>query len=669
MSKNKRSGTKTGHSQNSLLLYWMHQGLTKLKNQLKKSAILQFFSSYDDMESYAADSLLVRGCRRVKNAVRKKFAKKPRRELGTETLSPNEVGIFAPATLPRSIKNRIGEAVEESKVLCKIKSLLRSLLFVPMMSYGVFVFSFGLFTTVMQALLYFLFGSAESAALDLFIGLALILLSLPIMFKGYEPMANHVSESVLGNLLFRFFRDSSTKEKRKKNARPIFSFFLAGTILGLLTYFAPPMVLLALIALAAIALCILYIPEVGVCLILFLLPFFTGVPHASLWCAAVILYTGFCMLLKVIVGRRSFSFGLLDAAVLVFGLIVLTTGFGGSDTVMNSALLYVAMISGYFTLSNLLRSAAWIKRSIAALTLSSLTVTVTGLLAHFNLLSGSFILWADPSVATVYLLAVTVPALSMMLKSESGGGRMLYFITVTANIVYLFLLGSPIGIFAMGVELLIFFLFYTRKTWTVLLITLLLLPWISYLVWPNFGALSQQFVQSDRIDLWRALGSIFTDAPLTGIGMSDSVLSSAIATQTTADLSLSSTWLRLLVQVGIPGVLVFGAIILLWISSGLTLLHRHSVRERAVCFHLAILVSLIGLCIVGGIFYIWSDNRILLLFWMLAGIGRTLHRNAKRNEIIEPASVEEKRSGGMQADVELTFVSAGRRSDGKDETK
>ena len=669
MAKNKRAGANRNHTQNSFLLYWMHQGLSKLKNQLRKSAILQFFSSYNDMEAYASDSLLVRGCRRVKNAIHKRFAKKPRRELGTETLSPNEVGIFSPATLPRSIKNRIGEAVEESKVLGKIKDLLRGLLFVPMISYGVFVFSFGLFTTVMQALLYFLFGSANGAALDLFVGLALILLSLPIMFKGYEPMVNHFSESVLGNLLFRFFRDTTTKEKRKKNSRPTFSFFLVGMMLGLLTYFAPPMMLLGMTALVAIALCVLYVPETGVCLILFVLPFFTGVRHASVWCAAAILYTGVCMLLKVLVGRRSFSFGLLDAAVLAFGLVVLSTGFGGSDTVMNSALLYAAMISGYFTISNLLRNSAWIKRSLSALMLSSLMVTVTGLLDHFNVFNGSIALLEDPLVATVYLLIVTVPAIAMMLKAERAGGRMLYFTTVAANISYLLLLGSPIGICALCVELLVFFLFYTRKTWTVLLLTVLLLPWISYLVWPDFRALADQLLMSGRMELWRALSGIFTDAPLTGIGMSDSVLMSAISTQTTTDLSLSSTWLRLLVQVGIPGVLMFGIIILLWISSGFTLLRKHSVRERSVCFHLAILASLIGICVVGGISYIWSDNRILLLFWMLAGIGRTLQRNAMRDEITETASSkEQERDGGTQADVELIFVSAGQQPNGKDET-
>ncbi|MBQ8382081.1 MAG: O-antigen ligase family protein [Clostridia bacterium] len=669
MAKNKTAGQTRDASRSSMLLYLMHCGLSKLKALLKKSVILQFFSSYDEIEEYAADSFVVRTCRSIKHKIRNKFAKKPRRELGTELISPNEVGIFAPSTLPRSVKNRVGEAVEESRILGKIKALLQGLLRVPMMSYGVFIFSFGLFTTVMQALLYFLLRSSEGAALDLFVGLALVLLSLPIMFKGYKPMIDHFGESIVGNLMFRIFRDTSSTRTESKPTQPTFLFFLAGMVIGLLTYFAPPILLLLLLAFVAAALCVLYVPETGVCLILFLLPFFTGVPHASMLCAGAILYTGACMLLKVIVGRRSISFGLMDGAVLLFGLIVLSTGLAGSDDALHSALLYAAMISGYFTLSNLLRNPEWIRRSVSALTLSSLLVTVTGLLDHFLNFGVRLALLEDPSVAAVYLLTVTAPALAMMLKAERARGKLLYLMIVSANIVYLLLLGSPIAVCALCIELLIFFLFYTRKTWTVLLLIVLLLPWVSYVVWPDFRVFTDQLLLTGRMELWRALGSVFSDAPLSGIGMSDHALLNAVSVNTTADLSLSNTWLRLLVQVGIPGLVVFLLFVLLWFTSGFTLLRRNRVQERPVCFHLAIMASLIGLLITGGVSYLWSDNRMLLLFWMMAGIGRALQRIAKRNEEAEMEPSDESCQDGVQcADVELNFtVTANQQTNGKDE--
>lgn len=652
MAKRKSATRTKTASHSSLLLHLLHRGLTKLKNIFAKSVILQFLSSYDRLEECASDSMIVRFFRNLKNRIRKKFAKKPRRELGTEQISPNEVGIFAPATLPRSIKNRIGEAVEESRVLGTAKRLLRGLLYVPMMSYGVFLFSFGLFTTVMQALLYFLLGASQGAALDLFVGLALVLLSLPVIFKGYEPMINHFGESVIGNLMFRVFRKNH-HPKDVKTGQPTFLFFMAGMIAGLLTYFAPPMWLLLSIGVLIAALCVLYVPETGVCLILFSFPFFSEIEHASSLCAGAILYTGLCMLLKVIVGRRSMSFGLLDSAVLLFGLLVLSTGLV-SDGLMDSALLYVAMISGYFTLSNLLRSPAWIKRSIAALTLSSLVVTATGipdLLWNFGV---KVSLLSDPTVATFYLLTVIPLALAMLVQSARKRGRMFYFIIVVANIAYLLLLHSPIGIVALCIELLVFFLFYTRKTWTALILLVLMLPFISYFFLPDFGALVDQIMASGRIELNHALGQVFVDAPLSGIGFSDSVLMNAISTETTADLSLGNTWLRLLVQVGIPGLMVFLLVILLWYVSGFTLLRKHSAKEQPVCMHLALLSSLTGMLIAGNLAYLWSDNRMLLLFWMLAGISRALHRSAKRSEELADDRSEERRDGIQSVDIELT---------------
>ncbi len=655
MAKRKSAAHTQDASHSSLLLHLLHRGLSKLKNIFAKSVILQFISSYDRMEACASDSFIVRLFRNIKNRIRKKFAKKPRRELGTEQISPNEVGIFSPATLPRSIKNRIGEAVEESRVLGTAKRLLQRLLYVPMMSYGVFIFSFGLFTTVTQAILYFLLGANDGAALDLFVGLALVLLSLPVIFKGYEPMIEHFGESVIGNLMFRVFQKTRLT-KEVKTSKPTFLFFIAGTAVGLLTYFAPPLWLLLAIGLLIAAICVLYVPETGVCLILFFFPFFSGVEHASSLCAGAILYTGICMLLKVIVGRRSMSFGLLDGAVLMFGLIVLSTGMAG-DASADGALLYVGMISGYFTLSNLLRSPAWIKRSLAALTVSSLLVTVTGIPSLFWNYNVQIALLNDPIIATIYLLAVTPIALAMLAQSERARVRLLYFLVLVADIAYLLLLGSPAGVFALCIELLGFFLFYTRKTWTALVILVLLLPFVSYFFLPDFRALVDQLTASGRMELNRALFGVLGQAPLTGIGMSDSVLMEAIAFETAVDLSQSSTWIRLLVQVGVPGLLAFLLFVLLWYASGFTLLRKHSAKENSVCMHLALLFSLTGLLIVGNAIYLWSDSRMLLLFWMLAGISRALQRVAKRTEELSSDLSEEKRQDGIQSvDMELTVL-------------
>ncbi len=637
----------------------LHRGLDRLNQLMNESVIMNYASDAERLTEYTKRSFLVRSVTTVKRRIQRKLRKKPSRELGTEQISSGEVGIFVPSTLHRSLKTRIGAAAEESKVLHIARVLIKSLTNVPMMSYGVFLFSFGLFTTVMQALLYFLLRPSDGAALDLFVGLALVLLSLPIMFRGYEPMLRHFEQSVVGNLLFRVLRSQSTGEKVAKVKKPTLVFFLSGMAFGLLTYFAPPMFWILAMGVAIAAICVLYVPETGVCLIIFMLPFFTGVEHASTICAGMMLYTGLCFLLKVLVGKRSLTWGLLDVAVLLFGLTVLSTTLAGGRDNVNAAFLYTSMISGYFTLANLLRSKSWIRRSLTALSLSSLIVSVTGIIDWIWDLGIRIALLDDPSVATVYLLAVTVPILAMVFNTKGRRKKAGYFLVFALNVAYFVLISSPIGFFALSVELLLFFLVYSKKTVAVLLVLLLLVPFVSYVIFPNFGNLYNQIFTTGQRDLWGVLSGVFANAPLSGIGMSDRVLLNAIANDATVALQNSNIWLRLLIQIGIPGLILWAIVILLRYISGLTLIRQYGAKDWATCLHYALLASLTGLLIAGNVFYVWSDNRMLLLFWMLGGISSALVRTAKRNDETKNSYAPRTQRDGIQyVDVDIRFATS-----------
>lgn len=639
----------------STLLTLLYHGLDKLAQACSKSAIVRFFGNYDQVEEYSESSLLIGGGRNLLRGIRKKISRKPRRELGTEQISPREVGIFAPSSLPRSFKNRIGQAMEESVVLGKASNLLKEFLYVPMMSYGVFLFSFGLFTTAMQALLYFWLRQSDAAALDLFVGLALVLLSLPIMFRGYEPLADSFRESRIGSLILRALQGRTISADPQKKRQPAFLFFLGGMIGGLLTFTMPPLNLLVLIALVIAAICVLYVPEAGVCMVLFMLPFFTDVSHASVWCALAILYIGLCLLFKVLVGKRSITFNTMDGLVLLFGLIVLSTGIGTGRASGQSALLYAALISGYFVLANLLRSEAWIRRSISSLSASSFLVSVTGLIALWVPGQSALALLSDPAVATCYLLTVIPLTLAMFVQNIRSRQAFRCFLVLAADVTYLIVLGSDLGIFALAVEVLFFFLFYTRKTWTALLILLLALPAVSYFVWPDFTAFAEEIAASGRDELWSAIWQVVSQASFSGIGMSDSILLSAVAETTSVDLSLSNTALRLLVQIGVPGLLVFVLILVIWYAGGFTLLRKHGSQDKAASMYLALLSALTGLLIMGSLSYLWSDNRLLLLFWMSAGITRALQRVSGRSRGLNDLILADRREEIQYADVDLVF--------------
>ncbi len=655
MAKNKTAAKGGSEVEKGVFRSLFTKGLKILGDFFRNSFIIQFLTGYDEIESYASDSLIVRSIRNVYHKIREKITRKPHRELGTEQLNQKEIGIFVPSTLPRSIKTRISSATENSVVLQKARQLLHSSLYVSMMSYGVFFFSFGLFTTVMQALLYFLLRPSDAAALDLFVGLALVLISLPIMFKGYEPMLESFRDSVSGNLVLRALRSTTEQTIPDKVYKPTFFLFIAGMVGGLLTYFAPPLVLLMIIAIIITALCVLYVPEAGACLILFLLPLFSKFSHPSLFCAIVIVYTGLCFLLKVLVGKRSVSFGLMDGIILLFAFVVLSTGINTDPKSTNSALLYFAMVSGYFVLANLLRSPSWIRRCLFVWSVSSIVVSITGIAECIWDFGGGVALLTDPAVATCYLLSVIPIVISNHLQAQKGTVRFGYFLILIADIVCLVMQGSVLGIIALAVELFFFFVFYTRKIWITLLLLLLSLPFVSYFVWPQMSTVLDAIRSFGNGELWRAMWGVYQKAPLSGIGMNDELLSHVIASETVVSLSQSNTWLRLLVQIGIPGLAIFLLVLLSWYVAGFTLVRKYGTKMWASCQYMAILSAVTALLFAGNFSYIWSDNRLLLLFWMSAGIARALQRIAKRSEEAIPKSISERRDDGVIC-VDQDFV-------------
>ncbi len=659
MAKRKSKGQNgTG---NSAMLFWMHRGLGKLGKWFADSAVVRFLVSYDKMEEYAESSLTVGGVKQTVSNLKKKFARKPRRELGTEQITPNEVGIFSPGSLPRSVKNRISEAVEGSVILNKTVELLRKLLYMPMMYYGVFLFSFGLFTTVSQAMLYFLLRSNDvGAALDLFVGLALVLLSLLVMFKGYDPMMDSLRESIVGRFIIRMMNDRTMSDLPRKKHHSAGLFFAAGMLMGLLTLVTPPLTLITALLLAILAICVFFVPEAGVYALLFALPFLFAFSIPAELSAFVILYIGVCLLLKVIVGRRSITIGFIDGWVLIFGLIILSTGYSTNDLTLNSALLYGAMLSGYFVLSNLLRSSKWITRCLHTIITSAFIVSAAGIANHFLQLGISFMSEGADRTAVHYLL-VTIPiTMASTLNSENHKTRAGGYFSLITQIAYLILLGSYTGVIAVMAELLFFFLFYTRKTWTAILLLLLSWPVVSYWIRPDFSDMWTRATPGARSQLWKGLGQVFKEAPFSGIGMSDDVLMQVLQEHMgnqTVDLSLSNTFLRILVQVGIPGLLIFTVFLLLWYSSGFTLLRKCGTKERNTALHLGFMAALTGLLLAGNLAYLWSDPRLLLLFWMCAGIARALRRLAKRNEEeseLYGSSVS--RDGIQCVDVDLIFT-------------
>lgn len=622
------------HKHGSALLGLLDRQSKRLYEAFAQSALARFLCSYHKLEEWTSDSFFVSRIRKISLALKAKLRKSPRRELASESFDRNEVGIFLPSSLHKSFKTRLSEAIEGSVFAEKAVSFIRMLFSVPMISYGVFLFAFGLTTTVIRAFLFFMHGQASGSALDLFTGLVLVLLSLPAMFKGYEPLIDCLQKSVFGSLILRSVFGIQNEPKAGKSVGNVnFLLFLTGVIFGVLTWFLPPMYLVLLIAGGIIAIGVLFVPEAGLLLLFVVFPFLGDLSHTSIACALAVLYVGGCWLIKVLLGKRSISVDLNDALVLCLMLMVFLSGFAGGEASMQSALLYLAMMFGYLITANLLRSKLWIKRCSNGLILSSFAVALYGLVQWMQ--SETVVsVFGSQLILGCYLLSV-IPLTLARLNAVSGyRGRFHYLIALLVQSACVLATQSRLAWAILLIELVGYGLLASRKTIPLLLTAILLIPIVSCIT-PLFGVHLPEWIASTVQGRGQAtldLLAVFGEAPLTGIGMSDSLLLTALSEGSHGLMpELGNTYLRLAVQLGLPGLLLFCLLVLVWYLASFSLISGNA-GKREKCYTRGWIIGLTGMMVMGTFCYLWADYRLLMLFWCMAGLYQAVRKYSIEHE-------------------------------------
>lgn len=631
----KEGSASAGKQTHSGVLQILFGGLlSRIHMAAAGSAIVNFFCGYGKLQKKTKESFIVSFFRRLSRAL-KKLRKVPRREFGSEQFDPREVGIHVPSSLPKSLQTRISEAVEESVILEKVSAFLRLLLYIPLISYGVFLFAFGLATTVFQALSFFLQGQASEVILDLFTGLAIVLLSLPVMFAGYEPLMSGLKKSVIGSaVLHTFFGAVSDSEERTSVKGTNLLLFLAGVLLGGVTWLVSPMIVVILLTLLIVAVMVIFVPEAGLLLLLVAFPFMGGLTHTSIACGIAVLYVGACWLIKVLLGKRSCSLELGDALVLCFALLVFSTAFAGGTVSAQSTLLYLAMMFAYPMVSNLLRSKLWIMRCSNALILSSFAVSVIGLVQWVAERTVTSV-FDSPLVLACYQIALIPLALSSISGAEHKREKFRYMIVLLAQIGCVTVLGSWLALTVCVIEVVGFCLLSSRKTLSVLLIFILLIP-VAVCLLPLFEHLLPELsftLSQGRADATLELLTVIGKAPLTGIGMSDALLFAALPDGTLGTTpELTATYLRLTAQTGLLGLLLFTLIVAVWTVSSCTLIFRGRGEKWEKCYIRGRLIGLVGVLVMGVFCYVWSDYRLLMLFWAMAGLFQAVRKHSIAHE-------------------------------------
>ena len=557
-------------------------------------------------------------------------------------------GLGIGARVLHPAKQKIAKSFEESFFLSWLRNLSSKLLACQVRVFGLFLFSFALYGALVYVFrAFFVERGAEPAD----IGLIATLVLMVIASVGLISARCTLAEALLGSSLSCFFlfhivgiRRESLENVGESEGRFNVA-FIAGLVFGCASYFVSPALLLAAIGAVIAATLVLISPEFGVLAIITLLPF---APTMGL--VAAVLYTSLCLLLKVMCGKRSIKFDLLDWTVLAFMILMF---FGGvvavSGASLKPMLVYVAFMLGYFLVVNLIRSREWLARCVIGVIASCTLVSVYGLFQNFfgvgdttwqdvdmfSSIKGRVVsTFENPNVLAEYLIMILPLILAAFIITKSSRTRLLTAfcgVCAVGCLIYTWSRGAWLG-FMFGV--IIFMLMYSKKTLAAMLFCLLAVPFLPFVL-PE--SITQRFLSignlgdsstSYRVYIWKGVLSMLRDFFVTGIGIGNDSFKLVYPAYALSGIETAphshNLYLQITVELGIFGLIVFIALLFIWAQSCLTL---HATEKRGTkLLGAALFCGLLAVLVQGMTDYIWYNYRVFLMFWLLLGLSAAVRK-------------------------------------------
>ncbi len=602
---------------------------TKLKTLIARSLIFGSLLSLSDTVHRAAHSL------RNKSF----FAGYERYEKVGKTSLCSTVTSFIrrKCNATRQWKLRLSASMEKGFFLPKLKSAVSSLMQLRMRSIGITLFLFGFLSAAMGLFKRYTLGMEDLSFLHIFSGPAIMLMAIPVILSRNE-LNNSLSESlILGRFLevIGGVRQAELEFEPKTHKKNESLLIILGITLGLLTWWVAPLTLLLFIGAAILSAFILYKPEVGIVSIAFALPLLS---HT--WLIFAVVWTGFAYLGKLIRGKRVFHMEAIDYVALAFLILTLSSGFFSLAPTLSlpAALNRVVLIAIYFLAVNLLKSSAWVGRTVLMLFASSTLCAFLGLDQTF--LSESAEVFTTDALRAVStfdtgatfgsFLVLSLPlGFACLFTARYFRGKLWSFIALITLLGSLFFTLSRGSWFSLAVAMFLFFFIYSQKTLVVTGSAILSLP-LWFALFPSFmtnflldfGAKVGSSIEYRSI-VWQNSVQIFKDFWYCGIGTGDSLFTAVYpAYATTGQLASSShhLFLQIAIEYGVLGLIVLLGFFLVFVQKIFTFI-AHDPPRNLKLTATASLCGILALLLRGTTDYVWQDSRVFCMFWLIAAIG------------------------------------------------
>ena len=633
---------------------------------VRDGAVGEYLSGYDKTCERYKNTWFFHKCSSLKKKLFSREDEEVQQEKKPDGM--DNVGIYDEETLPRSFKDRFASAFDNSMLVLWLRAAKERFLYTPLVTYGVMVFGFALFMLMSQTLTLFMslirspfailshFSGDDNILVITYMVVAVVLMtvSLTLMFAKKGSLISFLDESRIGGFFMRHFagiRSASIQKRtlKRHNGKA----FISGMCFGLLTFFLPPWLLFAIMGLALFVAVVMNIPEFGLVFLVFVLPFLSFMEHPTYAAVAISLLILFSLWVKVLRGKRSVRFEPADLYALLFMVLILFGGiftFGGIAS-FRSALVFCVLGLMYFAITGLVKNEEWLKRVLSALMASSCFVSFVGIAEWvlnkqsklwqdnevFSALAGRVVsFWQNPNVLACYLLVVFFVSFGCLIGRKNKMIKFLSFVSFLLSAVCLLLTWSRGAWVSVALVMVATLLILSHKA----------IPWVVFLIAAGVTAfffLPDTFVErvssivsfSDssvlyRINIWKGCSALVRSCFMTGVGVGEEAFA-----QGYGDFALSgiesaphahNLFLQITIELGVAGLVVFAILILMLIRSAFTLFRKRSFRHFSSLSGLMCLSALMALLINGLTEYVWYNNRIYLLFWLVAGLITAIRR-------------------------------------------
>lgn len=550
----------------------------------------------------------------------------------------------------RRFRQFLAKAFETSICLNRVKGFSHKLLAVPLKSYGVSLFFFGLYTVLICLIRWLVPGMEEASVDSVFVGIAACIVSLPLI-ASYDTLAEASGKSVLLGSVLKYafgFREESFQGTAQAGRAASNLLLCGGMFAGILTVFVPPLFLLGLVLLLIIVALIFTVPEIGVLLSIFLLPFFSFSDAPAFFLGVLVVITAFSYLVKLICGKRILKIELLDLAVVLFGLLIYFSGIisAGGTQGYREALLSCCLLLGYFLTVNLLRTEQWLNRCAKALFFSGSIVAVIGIVQYafgavemqawldtsyfYDIHSRAVSLFENPNVLATYLLLVLPFALYCTIHASLSKEKLLFRLATLSILLCLILTWSRGAWIAAIVTLLLFFLIYSKKTTRFLVLLCGIVPVLAFVlpqsIVRRFTSIGDLADSSSlyRVYTWKGTWHAIREYLMGGVGYGNAAYAEIYPQFAYAGMEAAAhshnLFLQIVFGMGIGGLLVFVAILLLSAQMNFEYL-KQAKGHRSRLLVLSCMCAVLSSLIMGLFDYIWYNYRIFFLFWVVLAMA------------------------------------------------